>query len=150
LPYKLSHHGLIADGDSLIVVGGLTGSPNDPETRDEVLRATLDADGRVGAFTQVATLPYPLSVPAVSLVDGSLYVIGGVIDNAVISNEVLQAGVDGEVIEEFLSIDVLPDARMHVHQAPVVGDHFYLPGGASLVGGRHASHDTIFVGTFVR
>jgi len=150
LPYVLSHHGLVSDGASLVVIGGITGSPIDGESHDEVLRASLQADGSVGAFTQAATLPYKLSIPAVALVDGTLYAIGGLVDNADVSNEVLRAAIDTDAIGAFSTVKLMPDARMHVHQAPVVGDRFYLAGGASLDGGAHVSHDTVFVGTFAR
>jgi hypothetical protein len=151
LPSSLSHHGLLATSDALVIVGGLTGSPFDGQhdVHDEVLRIPVNADGSLGDTVVIGALPYHSTTPALALVDERLYVIGGLVEDRAVTNDVLQAPLVGAALGEFTSTVVLPQERMHAHQAPVVGDRFFLAGGATLdEASNHESHDTVYVGTF--
>lgn len=151
LPMTLSHHGLLATTDALLVVGGLTGSPLDGqhESHNEVLQVPVNDDGSLGTATVIGALPFEQTTPALALVDDRLYIIGGLIDDRAVSNDILHAPYSEGVLGAFVSTVTLPQERFHVHQAPVVGDHFYLAGGATLDETfHHESHNTIFVGTF--
>lgn len=151
LPSSLSHHGLLATPDALVIVGGLTGSPLDGQhdLHNEVLRIPVNADGSLGDAVVLGTLPYHLSIPALALVDDRLYVIGGLVEDRAVTSDVLQAPLAAAALGAFTSTVVLPEGRMHAHQAPVIGNRFFLAGGATLdEADNHESHNTIFVGTF--
>jgi hypothetical protein len=151
LPSTLSHHGLLATSDALVIVGGLTGSPlnGQHDLHDEVLRIPVNADGSLGDAVVIGTLPFRLSIPALALVDERLYVIGGLVEDRAVTSDVLHAPLVAGALGAFTSTVVLPDGRMHAHQAPVIGNRFFLAGGATLdEAGNHESHNTIFVGTF--
>src|SRR5262249_15477946 len=87
LPYSLSHHVALVDGDTLYVIGGQTGNTNDNSgmPHKEVQIATLAADGSVGAFSQGPALPQAYETSAGIIHDGFVYVVGGVVDTT--SNE---------------------------------------------------------------
>jgi hypothetical protein len=73
------HHAMIAAGDVVYVLGGLTGD-NTYQT-PAVERATVSADGTVSDWVETTPLPRDLSHHSVAVHDGALYVTGGLEGN---------------------------------------------------------------------
>jgi hypothetical protein len=104
LPLDLYYHAAAAGPGRLFVSGGLTidhlgpGSSASLEAVDQVLGATLDADGRVTAWTAVGTLPVPRTFHAMAVAAGRLYLSGGgqqTFDASVSSAEIRPDGTLG-------------------------------------------------------
>jgi hypothetical protein len=92
------HAGTIAHGDSVYVVGGLTGDNTENTARVE--RAVVAADGSVGAWADVGALPEPRSHHGVAATDDALYVTGGLTgnpnDDPTDFKDVLRAPIQGD------------------------------------------------------
>jgi N-acetylneuraminic acid mutarotase len=149
LPLKRSHHAMLAIGDYLYVIGGMSGHPAfEHENLKSVLRAKLLADGTIEAWETIGELPVPLGTHAALFHLGNIYLIGGVEGDS--ANEVntekvwrapvLEDGMLGEWVEDL----PLPAPRAHAHHAPFVNGRVYLVGGAL----NHLSKGDVFVGTF--
>jgi len=73
LPGAWFHTSAVVHGDYIYVLGGITGTV----TTDNVVRASIDAQGNMGNYEVIAHLPYTLSHNT-TVVDGdTLYVING-------------------------------------------------------------------------
>ncbi len=85
----------VAFQDFAYVIGGFN---NGTET-DQIARATVAADGTLGPWQAVATLPYGLSHHASVTVGSKVYVLGGESQNGVPRADVLSAvlGNDGSI-----------------------------------------------------
>lgn len=148
LPEKRSHQSVAATEDAIYVVGGLTGDPAGVHTTfSDVLRATVSADGSLGDWTTVGSLPVPLATHSSLIHLGYLYVLGGVEGNppseqntAAVRRAKIEA--DGSV-GEWESLESLPKARAHCHQTPLVNGIIYSVAGAF----EHASMTDVFLGT---
>ena len=68
------HHTMVANGDHLYVIGGLTGDNTDNTPRVE--HAVVDG-GAVGAWSDVTPLPAKRSHHSAVVYDGAIYVSGG-------------------------------------------------------------------------
>ncbi len=73
------HHGSAAHGDSVYVIGGLTGDGSDNTPLVE--RTTVSSDGTLGAWQVVTPLPEKRSHQAVAVAGDGLFVIGGISGN---------------------------------------------------------------------
>src|SRR5690606_18953919 len=81
LPEPRSHHGLALHEGVLYLTGGLTRVENDFQNDvpyDTVLRATIESDGSVGAWSVAGTLPLPFVVHSSFVHVGHLYLVGGI------------------------------------------------------------------------
>ena len=135
---------------SLYVAGGLHRDPPsaDFDLLGDVLRARIAGDGALGAWESGGELPEPLNVGAVQLVNGRVYLMGGmsgpkqrVVDTA------LAASFDGE--GRLGGFEVLAAKwsvpRMHVHQTPVYRRWIYSVGGRD---SRERSLGVVDIGVF--
>lgn len=127
LPVTLTHHAAVVAGDALYIIGGIS----DVATRTEILRADFTADGHLGAFVQVGSLPEGRGTSAAFVHLNQLYVLAGA--NKAQGGEVdtvLRAAIgDDGSAGAFEALAPLPKPRAHVHQTPVFGGFVYSAGG---------------------
>ncbi|APR81772.1 Hypothetical protein A7982_07121 [Minicystis rosea] len=144
LPAKRSHHGLAIHDGALFVTGGLSGDPAaNPMTYDDVLRAPLNDDGSLGAWTTAGTLAITVATHSSFAHVGQLYVAGGVEGNATNTKHVKRATIAADgTLGAWEALPDLPKARAHVHQTPLYKGFIYSAGGAL----NHASMDDVVVG----
>lgn len=141
LPGPRSHHVVTAHGGYLYVAGGLD-RPGD-FTKDvslpDVVRAPIGADGMLGAWETMGTLPTDLAVAAAVTRGDQLWIVGGLTSGAhehgttgelvEFSTHVLRSTIDGGALGPWEIAGDLPLARGHAHHAPVHGDVLYSAGG---------------------
>lgn len=146
LPDKRSHHGLAVAKDALYVTGGLKGDPaNNPVDYKDVLRAPLNADGTLGAWSVVSDLPVSLGTHASFVHLDFLYVAAGVEGNATNTPAVRRARVnDDGSLGAWEDALAMPKKHAHTHQTPVVGGFVYSAGGAV----NHMSLKDVYIGRF--
>ena len=151
MPEQRSHHGLAVSGDGdLYVTGGLTRIMNDfgnDTPYDTVLRSTIDADGSIGPWSVVGTLPFPRAVHASFVHAGQLYVATG-LDMAteqfvgtIMRAPLLEGGALGSW--ETLSSE-LPITRGHCHQTPLVNGWLYSVAGTNTLGSQTNAFMALF------
>ncbi|HEX8819524.1 MAG TPA: hypothetical protein VF794_06330 [Archangium sp.] len=117
---------VVTSGKNLYVVGGNEScGRNCTVGTDQVLGAELQADGSLGAWSVVGTVPGKLDAPAVQVHGGNLYVVGTIADPAKVLFAPLQA--DGK-LGTWRSGPSLPEGRQY-HDAVVAGDVLYVVGG---------------------
>lgn len=146
LPEKRSHHAVVVHGDGLFVIAGLTGNPAAVNTPlSDVLRAPIAADGSLGEWKTVGTLPSALATHAAFVYLDSIYVVAGVEDDSSNTDAVRRAKVAADgTLSEWESVASLPTAHAHAHQTPVLEGFVYSVGGAL----QHMSSTDVFVGKF--
>lgn len=147
LPDKRSHHAAAVVGNVIYVVGGLSGDPAGVNTGyADVLASVVSADGALGPWEPVGSLPATLATHSAFFHGGRLFTLGGVVNDATFSDELQAAPLDPStgVLGSFEGVGNLPLQRAHAHQTPVLGAHFYSVGGAK----NHKSQAEVFVGTF--
>ena len=136
LPYSLSHHSAIVDGDTLYVVNGQTGNTNNNSGKPhrEVQIATFQTDGKLSPFSQGPETPSAYETHASAIHDGFLFIIGGVVDATtdessgipsrdVVRAPILEPGQLGAWVKDTASRMAAP--RSHTHQAPIWKDKIY-------------------------
>ncbi len=108
LPFPRAHHGMVeADpGNSLVpvgsrfiyVIGGQQNLSDTPGGTNTVFMASVNSTtGAVGTWTQLtSSLPEPLVGPAVTLFNGSVYVVGGLRQDGTPSANVYSAQVQSD------------------------------------------------------
>jgi hypothetical protein len=150
LAHDRSHHMACVRKDVIYLVGGLSGDPagvNAP--LQDVVHASVAADGSLGDFDSAGTLPAPLSVTNAQLFNDELYAFGGFEDvkgALPYTSSILRGrfAEDGSLTFETLPAK-LATARAHVHQAPMYKRWIYVVGG-------HTNEDTslgdVEIGTF--
>jgi hypothetical protein len=143
LPGARSHQSAFVHAGAIYVVGGVSG---ESQPVGEVLRATIEKDGTLGAWQVVSKLDAKFATHASVVKDGYLYVIGGVEDAARTSEGVLRAPLakDGTIGAWEATASPLPAARAHVQQVPVLRDFLFSVGGTR--GGQ--ALDEVVVGKF--
>ncbi len=130
LAEPLFHHAMVATGDHLYVVGGLTGAGND-NTPNVAIAAVVD--GKVGPWSSGTALPDKRSHHGLALGPGALYVTGGLKgDPAGVSSgyrDVLRAPfAAGGTLGAWAKVGELP-ATLGTHASFVWLDHLYVLGG---------------------
>jgi hypothetical protein len=136
LPYSLSHHTTVVDGDTLYVINGQTGNTNNNSGKPhrEIQIATFQADGTLSPWTRGPDTPAAYETHSSAVHDGYVFIIGGVVDatadesSGVPTEDVLRArmvspGQLGPWAKDPSSR--LPGPRSHVHQAPIFNGHIY-------------------------
>ncbi len=143
LPGARSHHAALVRDGSIYVIAGNAGTSAEPQPLNDVLRATIQADGSLGAWTTLSTLDAGFATHAALVHDGELYVMGGVENNSHLSDRVVRAPflADGSLGAWQTVSSPLPAARAHVHHVPVLGNRVFSVGGSSLNG--HATQDVV-------
>lgn len=140
LPDPSTHHAVWTWGTGLYLAGGGDGA----RARDTVLRAELNADGSLGDWIQVGTLPEGRATSAATVLADQVFLVAGM---AKLTGEerdtALRADLsaDGSV-GEFEALTPLPTARAHAHQAPIWQGWMVSAGGSI----DHVVQDQVYVG----
>ncbi len=125
------HGGQIVNGDTVYVLGGFS----DPNVWDDVVRATVSPSGTLSAWTSAGKLPGPRSHFSISLVDGYVYITGG-LDVSAFQNppnltEVARAQIAADgTVGPWTTLNPLPVA-LATHASFVYGGYLYVGGGIS-------------------
>lgn len=131
LPQPRSHHAMVQHGGALYVIGGLTGNPSGAYTdRLEVLRASIAADGTLGAWEVVSMLPAAVGTHAAFVFASRLYVAAGVQGTTTLDKVRRAELLDGGALGPWEDAPQLPFARAHLHHVAVAKGHAYLTGGS--------------------
>lgn len=144
LPVKMGDLGLAAWGGRLYVIGGCTASAANGDClgTDTTMVADFLSDGGVGSFRMMEKLPNELAGPGVTVIDGWLYVIGGVEGYTTNHAEVRVAKIDpltGD-LGPFKTTTAMPDPRWS-HATVSAHGIIYVVGGGG--GGFGGYYDTI-------
>jgi N-acetylneuraminic acid mutarotase len=130
-----SHFSVVQVGPYIYMAGGLNSSPEGTGScLTDVSKGYLQSDGTFGPWAAMPSLPEPLCTQASFFYGGYLYIVGGIMENAVNAEEssaVFRSavGADG-TIGAWAKAPALPIARGHVHQVPMFENHVYSVGGA--------------------
>lgn len=142
LETPVTHHAAVAHGGAIYLIGGGAGL----QARTDILRATVAADGTLGAFTIAGALPEGRATSSAFVHLDHLYVFAGM--KQLTGQEVatvLRAPIDAAgAVGSFEELPPLPLARAHAHQAPKSGP-FVLSLGGSI---HHETQREVFVGRF--
>jgi hypothetical protein len=123
------HPGAVVDGDAIYVMGGF----QDPTVWDDVVRATVSADGTLSSWTPAGTLPGPLSHFAVTKVGEYVYLMGGLEKSALQNPPTLKRTWRGHLaadgtIGEWQAMPDLP-VPLATHASLYWGGYIYTGGG---------------------
>ncbi|MBX7117283.1 MAG: hypothetical protein K1X64_23395 [Myxococcaceae bacterium] len=133
LPGPRSHMSVSYIDGYVFITGGLEKSAFiNPPVLNEVKRGKLDAEGKVGEWVDMPSLPVKLATHASFFYGGYLYVVGGIEpDTRTHEKRVWRAalGADHSLGAWEAAAD-LPVGRGHVHQLPIYKNHVYSVSGA--------------------
>lgn len=123
------HGGSFVLKDAMYILGGF----DDPTVFDDVVRATIAADGTIGEWKKIGTLPVPRSHFGLTQVNGYVYLTGG-LDKSALSNPPMLADVyrarlaeDG-TLTEWTAMPKLP-AGISTQASFFYGGYLYVAGG---------------------
>jgi hypothetical protein len=138
LPEAISGHRAVVTGDSILVLGGRN---RFNKTVPTVLRARLGRDGGFKSWIRDADLPFALAGHTAGVVDGSVFICGGMRGNGtgeVISDRVWtgKPAVDGS-IAQWVAGESLPEP-VYGHAAASCLSRIYVIGGMTADGTRQA------------
>jgi N-acetylneuraminic acid mutarotase len=142
LPGGRAYAGVAVANEHLFIAGGWDGAA----ARAEVYSAPIAADGSVGSWQSVASLP--VAVRGLSLVaaDGRVIALGGELGSGNYSAAVYGALVTGQGgLESWTSLGLLPEA-LAWHAAIRAGSHLYVAGGLNSLGVRNAVYSAQLTG----
>lgn len=141
-------------GNYLYVLGGLSiDSLGHPQFRPEIERATINADGSLGAFSPVSNLMTEREFHTMAVVGNYLYLVGGLGTSPEQRVERATINADGS-LGTFATISgVTLVADRYAHTSTVIGNYLYLLGGVISAPGQDVERATInadgSLGTFV-
>nr|ACX33961.1 putative kelch repeat-containing protein [uncultured bacterium RM35] len=131
LPSPRLHHSTDVYGGNFYAIGG---TPNLPDNLDQVLRAPIQGDGSLGAWTELAPLPARRSHHATVLHEGTFYVIGGLTGEAA-ATDVLRANIMADGSLDGWSVTSTFPGAPAVASAFIHSGYLYVVGG--IAGGHH-------------
>jgi hypothetical protein len=142
LDAPVTHHAAFVHQDAIYLIGGGSGAA----ATKTIQRATVAADGSLGAWEHAGDLPEGRATSSAFVLLDHLYVLAGM--TSLTGGErdtVLRAPIDASgQVGAFEELPVLPKARAHSHQAPVFGNHVYSVAGSI----NHVGQKDAFIGTF--
>lgn len=139
LPIASTHHAAVAHDGAIWIIGGGSGA----SARKSILRATVGADGALGAFEDAGELPEGRATSSAFFFLDHLYVVAGM--TSLTGGEVatvLRAPIADDKAGAFEELTALPKARAHAHQTPLVNGHLYNVGGSI----KHVVQKDVFIG----
>lgn len=141
-----SHHALVTIGESLVLLGGMSGSHATAQPAESIVRSVHDEAGHITAWEEIGRLPDAPWTASAFVRDGFIYVVGGGFGASII-DRVRRAPIASDgTIGSFEDIGPLPLARAHVHQTPIYGDYIYSVGGRIEQDGGLTATARVFVG----
>lgn len=123
LPMNLYLHSVSTDANHVYVVGGWSGS----QTENTVWRAPFNANGGLGAWTNVGAYPVSLDLHGSVIANNRLYVLGGWNGLQPLSN-VYYAETAAGGLGEWQAANSLP-ATLYRHAVTVHNNVIYVTGG---------------------
>lgn len=128
LPTKLYQHAMVATTQYVYVIGGWDGS----NSRKDVWRAQLQGNGKIGNWESIGASPYPVPIylhDAV-IVNGRIYVLGGVKNRTERTNQVYYTTInpDGS-LGGWQEDRSLPPSSLYRAVAVATTDTIYVTGG---------------------
>jgi hypothetical protein len=131
LPGPRSHQAAVAFDGYVYLAGGLSGDPAGAYTDyTDVLRAPIQADGKLGAWESIAMLPKRVDTASAVVHDGFLYLVGGIEGISYVDHVRRAPILDDHGLGPWEDSPPLPKGRGHVHQTPVYGKWMYSVGGS--------------------
>ena len=124
LPQRLIKHGMSAAEGRLFVAGGVGSDGTEQST---VYRANIDADGTLGAWEQIGSLPIPLADHAVVAASGYLFILGGW-DGQNVTSAVYGAPLNDGQLGDWASLTPLP-VGLAEHTAVAANGYLIVVGG---------------------
>jgi hypothetical protein len=123
------HPGSIVNGSTMYVMGGF----NDPTVWDDVVSATVNADGTVSAWSPAGKLPAPRSHFSATLHAGYIYLAGGLDKSAFQSSPPLSTVFQGQILADgslgnWVAMPALPEG-VCTHASFFYGGYLYVGGG---------------------
>lgn len=126
LPTKVGHFASAGTEDAIYLAGGV----NERGCLREVWRITSRGDDF--EFTPLADLPHPMGYAAAEIVNGRLYVVGGITapDSKSASTETWSLAIEPiDTAAKWQRHDDMPGPGLHVAAAAKFGDELYVLGG---------------------
>jgi hypothetical protein len=148
LPGPLTHFGVALVDNYVYLTGGLSESP---VTTNQLPLATtwrgqIEADGTLGSWKAMPTLPVGESTHAAFSYGGYLHICGGINANGY-EDRCWRSPIGSDhALGVFEQIESLPISRGHVHQMPLLGSNVYSVAGA--IDSNLDSTTEIDIGTF--
>ena len=128
LPEPLTHQAAVVHDHALYLIGGISSTA----ARTDILRATIDGAGDLGAWQPAGQLPEGRATSAAFTFLDQVYVLCG--STKAMGGEVatvLRAPFqDDGTVGAFEELPPLPLARAHTHQAPLLDGVIYSAGGS--------------------
>jgi hypothetical protein len=123
------HPGSIVNGSTMYVMGGF----NDPNVWDDVVSATVNADGTVSTWTAAGKLPAPRSHFSVTLHAGYIYLAGGLAQSAFQNPPPLSTVFQGQILADgtlgnWVAMPSLPEG-VCTQASFFYGGYLYVGGG---------------------
>lgn len=123
------HPGSIVNGTRMYVMGGF----NDPTVWDDVVSATVNADGTISGWAAAGKLPAPRSHFSATLHAGYIYLAGGLDKSAFQSSPPLSTVFQGQILADgtlgnWVPMTALPEG-VCTHASFFYGGYLYVGGG---------------------
>lgn len=136
LPVGISNHCVFTNRNYVYLLGGDTNNYDNTATiiRNQILRAPINTDGSIGAWSQVGTYPTPIAGAACVYTKDYVYIISGA--NYYLNESYVTAvkhcyraalNSDGS-LGAWQQVSSLPQA-IGYHRAAVIGNYIYVFGG---------------------
>jgi hypothetical protein len=131
LPAPRSHQGTALYDGYVYLTGGLDGNPAGTyKDYEDALRAPVNADGTLGPWETLGTLPSTLDTQSSFVHNGYLYMVGGIEFINYVDHVRRAQILPDHGLGPWEDSAPLPKGRGHVHQTPVYGKWVYSVGGS--------------------
>jgi hypothetical protein len=140
LPEGLAAPVVVNGEHTFFLLGGFLSDTMAPDRTDQVLRADLAADGRLGGFTAIGHLPTAIDSGAAVVVGDAVYFVGGGADGDLSRREVDRGlfSMDGSSLGAFTKLEKVELANgRQSYTLTQVGQAVYAVGGVT-----HFNQDT--------
>lgn len=124
LPFNLGYSHIAPVGNYIYLIGGR----QDTAYSADIHRATVDSNGVLGTFTKVGALPFNCIQGHVVVTAKSVYLIGGIQNNAA-SAKIYKSDINADnTLGTWLESSQLP-ATLLIGQCVIIKDKIYMLGG---------------------
>src|SRR5262249_51368923 len=138
MPNPRMHSASFFRNNRFYVIGGFTNDGTTSTVYNDVIAADVAADGTIGSWTTVSTLPKPWTHPGSAVVGDYLYLSGGLhgdpFNDIGNTNEVIRGHIEADgSIDEWTNQPHLP-STLATHACFYYGGYVYIVGGIDNVG----------------